>query len=118
MIEQSQEVMKRAYDKWKRGNPGFEVGNHVWLEATNLATDEPSPKLASKWHSPFTIKDKLLELTYQLKLPAHWKIHNVFHVNILLEAKPDMILCCQNAPPLPIKVNDEDYWVMEKYMDA
>ena len=63
VIKQSQEVSRRAYDRWKRGNPRFEVGNCVWLEATNLATDEPLLKLTSKRHSPFPIKDKLLELT-------------------------------------------------------
>ena len=118
VIEQSQEVTKRVYDKWKIGNPGFEVGNRVWLEATNLTTDEPSLKLTSKQRSPFLIKDKLSELTYQLELPAHWKIHNVFHVNILLEAEPDTIPHHQNLLPLPVKVNNKDYWVMEKYMDA
>ena len=64
VIEQSQEISKRAYDRWRRENPGFEVGDHVWLEATNLAMNKPLPKLASKRHSPFLIKDKLLELTY------------------------------------------------------
>jgi hypothetical protein len=47
-IERSQDISKRAYDKWKGNNPGFHVGSSVWLEATNLSTDEPSPKLASK----------------------------------------------------------------------
>ena len=64
MIEQSQEISKKAYDRWRRENLGFEVGDCVWLEATNLATDEPSPKLVSKRHGPFPIKDKLSELTY------------------------------------------------------
>jgi hypothetical protein len=48
MIERSQDISKRAYDKWKGDNPGFQVGLLVWLEATNLSMDEPSPKLASK----------------------------------------------------------------------
>ena len=118
VIKWSQEISKTAYDRWKRENPGFEVGNCVWLEATNLVMDEPSPKLTSKWHGPFPIKDKLLELMYQLKLPAHWKTHNVFHVNLLSEAKPDMIPHHQNLPLPPIKVNNKDYWVMEKCVDA
>ena len=59
VIEWSQEILMRAYNRWRRENPGFEVGNCVWLEATNLATDKPLPKLASKWHRPFQIKDKL-----------------------------------------------------------
>ena len=91
MIKQSQEVSKQAYDKWKGENPGFKVGDSVWLEVTNLSTDEPSLKLVSKHHGPFKIKEKLLDLTYCLKLPPQWRIHNVFHVNILSEAKPDMI---------------------------
>ena len=90
-IEQSQEILKRAYNKWKDNNPGFEVRDLVWLEVTNLSMDEPSPKLASKRHGPFKIKDKLSDLTYCLKLPVRWRIHDVFHVNVLSEAKPDMI---------------------------
>jgi hypothetical protein len=104
--------------RWKCDNPGFQASDSVWLKATNLATDKPSPKLASKHHSPFRIKDRLSDLMYQLKLPAHWKIHNVFHVNVLSEAQPDMIPNCTNPAPPPVKVNDEDFWVMERYMDA
>ena len=63
-IEQSQEISKKAYNRWRRENPSFKVGNCVWLEATNLMTDKLSLKLTSKWHGPFLIKDKLLELTY------------------------------------------------------
>ena len=117
-IERSQEISKRAYDKWKRDNPSFQVGDSVWLEATNLATDEPSPKLASKHHGPFRIKDKLLDLTYRLELPTQWKIHDVFHVNVLSEATPDTILNRVNPAPPPIKVNDEEFWVIEKYLDS
>jgi len=117
-IERSQEISKRAYDKWKRDNPGFQVGDSVWLEATNLATNEPSPKLASKRHGPFRIKDKLSDLTYRLELPAQWKIHDVFHVNVLSEATPDTIPNRVNPAPPPVKVNDEEFWVIEKYLDS
>jgi hypothetical protein len=64
MIERSQDISKQAYNRWKHDNPGFQVSNSVWLEATNLATDELSPKLTSKRHGLFQIKDKLLDLTY------------------------------------------------------
>jgi hypothetical protein len=91
VIEQSQEISKWTYDKWKCDNPGFKVGDSVWLEATNLATNKPSLKLASKWHRPFWIMDKLSDLTYQLKLPPHLKIHDIFHINVLSEVKPTTI---------------------------
>jgi len=117
-IERSQEISKQTYDKWKQDNPSFEEGDLVWLEVTNLATDEPSPKLMSKQHSPFTMKEKLLESTYQLELPPQWKIHNVFHVNVLSEAEPDTILNRCNMPPPAVKVNNKEFWVMEKYIDT
>jgi hypothetical protein len=90
-IECSQDVSKRAYDKWKGVNPGFRVGSSVWLEAT---MDKPSPKLASKHHGPFKITEKLSDLMYRLSLPAKWKIHDVFHVNVLSKAVPDTIPHC------------------------
>jgi hypothetical protein len=90
-IECSQDVSKQAYDKWKGANPGFRVGSSVWLEATNLSTDKPSPKLASKRHGPFKITEKLSDLMYRLSLPAKWKIHDVFHVNVLSKVVPDTI---------------------------
>jgi hypothetical protein len=118
VIERSQAILKRNYDQWRHDNPGFEIGDTVWLEATNLSTNEPSLKLASEHHGPFQIREKLLDLMYQLELPPLWKIHDVFHVSVLSEVKPDTILDCRNLAPPPIKVNDEDFWVMEKYIDA
>ena len=117
-IKWSQEVLKRVYNKWKGNNPGFEIGDLVWLEVTNLLMDEPSLKLASKCHGPFKIKEKLLELTYHLELPLQWRIHNVFHVNVLSEVKPNMIPQHQQPVLPPVKVNNEDFWVIEKYLDA
>jgi hypothetical protein len=118
VIERSQDISKQVYDRWKGMNLGFQVGSSVWLEAMNLSTDEPSLKLASKCHGPFKIVEKLSDLTYCLTLPAKWKIHNVFHVNVLSEAVLDMILHRHKLMPPPIKVNNEDFWVMEKYIDV
>jgi hypothetical protein len=55
----------------------------VWLEGRNLHLDQPSTKLAPKCHGPFTIKKVLSPITYQLMLPHQWKIHDVFHVDLL-----------------------------------
>ena len=116
VIKQSQEISKQVYNKWKGNNPGFKAGNAVWLEAMNLATDKPSPKLTSKCHGPFQI-EKLSNLTYCLELPLHWKIHDIFHINVLSKAKPDMIPKHMNPPPPLIKINCK-YWVINKYINA
>ena len=42
----------------------------------------------------------------------------MFHANVLSEAKPDTIPHRRKVAPPPVKVNDEDFWVMEKYVDA
>jgi hypothetical protein len=61
----------------------FKEGDQVWLEGCNLHLDQPSAKLAPKRHGPFTIKRVLSPITYQLTLPHQWKIHDVFHVDLL-----------------------------------
>jgi hypothetical protein len=61
----------------------FKEGDQVWLEGHNLHLDQPLAKLAPKHHGPFPIKQVLSPITYQLTLPHQWKIHNVFHVDLL-----------------------------------
>jgi hypothetical protein len=72
--------MLQAQQRWaqstKEGRT-FKEGDQVWLEGHNLHLDRPSAKLAPKHHGPFTITKVLSPITYQLKLPHQWKIHDV-----------------------------------------
>ena len=40
-------------------------------------------KIGPKQEGPFEIDEVLGPVTYRLKLPASWKIHNVFHAALL-----------------------------------
>jgi Chromo (CHRromatin Organisation MOdifier) domain len=40
-------------------------------------------KMAPKRKEPFKVEEVLGPVTYQLKLPTTWKIHNVFHAVLL-----------------------------------
>ena len=40
-------------------------------------------KLSQRYYGPFQIQKPINEITYKLKLPSHWKIHNAFHVSLL-----------------------------------
>jgi Chromo (CHRromatin Organisation MOdifier) domain len=40
-------------------------------------------KMAPKREGPFEIEEVLGPVTYRLKLPTTWKIHNVFHAMLL-----------------------------------
>ena len=55
----------------------------MWLEAPHLHLHHPSKKLAPKHHSPFETTQVLSPLTYHLRLPPTWKIHNIFHATLL-----------------------------------
>ena len=46
-------------------------------------------KLKPRYCGPYTIIDKINDQAYQLLLPEHLKVHNVFHVNLLKKYVPD-----------------------------
>ena len=66
----------RHFHPWK-------VGDKVWLEATHLRLHYPSRKLAPKRHGLFKVVQVLSPLTYKLRLPSTWRIHDVFHASLL-----------------------------------
>ena len=40
-------------------------------------------KLVRRYYGPFQVLAKINETSFRLKLPAHWNIHNAFHVSLL-----------------------------------
>jgi hypothetical protein len=63
--------------------PTFKVGDLVHLDGKNLKTTRPKAKLADKRHGPFKIAEVIGPVNYKLKLPVGWRIHPVFHANLL-----------------------------------
>ena len=60
----------------------FEKGQKVWLDTRNFKTGHHK-KITPKCEGPFEIEEVLGPVTYRLKLPKLWKIHNVFHATLL-----------------------------------
>jgi hypothetical protein len=60
----------------------FEKNQKVWLDMRNLEINHHK-KIAPKQEGPFKIDEVLGQVTYQLKLPELWRIHNVFHATLL-----------------------------------
>ena len=78
------QIAQQKIRDWQKGHfIPFRIGEKVWLESKNLRLQVPSQKLASKWEGPFLIKEVLGLLIYWLKLLIHWRIHNVFHADLL-----------------------------------
>jgi hypothetical protein len=59
----------------------FKKNQKVWLDTRNLEMSHHK-KIAPKHEGPFEIDEVLGPVTYQLKLPESWKIHNVFHATL------------------------------------
>ena len=83
-------------------------------------------KLLPKWLGPFTIigycgrhqtppENGVAEVVaYKLSLPEYMRIHDVFHVSLL---KPYHRDGRQQPPPLPICVEGEEWFTVEKILN-
>ena len=112
--------MKNAQERWakaKREGRKFQKGDLVWLEGHNLKIDQPTTKLAAKRYGLFPVAQVLSLVTYQLTLPAQWKIHPVFHVDLLTPYKETAFHGTNyTRPPLDL-INDEEEYKVEQILD-
>ena len=64
-------------------------------------------KISPKQEGPFEIEEVLGPLTYRLKLPESWQIHNVFHA-ILLQPYIENEIHGNNYPRPPPELSQEE----------
>jgi hypothetical protein len=100
-----------------RRTPEFDVGTHVWLEGKNLQVTGQR-KLLPRRYGPFKIIDKIGPVAYRLDLPPTMKIHNVFHVDLLLPYKETEAYGTPFTRPPPEINNDEEEYEIESIRDS
>ena len=113
--------MKAAQERWAKAKTEgrkFQKGDLVWLEGRNLKTDQPTSKLAAKRYGPFPVAQVLSPVTYQLTLPQQWKIHPVFHVDLLTPYKETAFHGVNYMRPPPDLINDEEEYEVEQILDS
>ena len=89
----------------------FKKGDKVWLDARNLKTLYHK-KMAPKREGPFEITEVIGPVTYRLRLPQSWKIHNVFHAALLRQYKENPVYGANfNRPPAELIEGEELYEV-------
>jgi hypothetical protein len=118
---QVREAILIAQQRWAHSKylgRTFKIGDKVWLEGRNLRTEQPTAKLAPKRHGPFPIKKVLLPITYQLILPSTWKIHDVFHVDLLTPYVETDFHGPNYTRPPPDLINDEEEYEVEQVLSS
>src|SRR6266702_4554264 len=96
----------------------YNKGDQVWVEGTNIKTLYPSAKLSPKQYGLFKVLEQLSEAVYQLEIPRHWKIHNVFHANLITPYKETELHGPNFTRPPPDLIEGEQEFKVEKILDA
>ena len=78
-LEKAQKTMKKHYDAHRRDAPEFKVGDKVWLEGKDIATDRPTKKFDDTRLGPYEILEKVGASAYKLRLPETDQSHPVFN---------------------------------------
>ena len=113
--------MIKAQKKWAKGKTPeqrYQAGDQVWLEGRNLRIDQPSAKLAPKRHGPFKVKKVLSPITYQLELPPQWKIHDVFHADLLTPYRETELHGPNFMKPPPDLIDGEEEYEIEEILQS
>jgi hypothetical protein len=104
---------QQGWERWRHTTPTFQIGDQVWLDGRNIKMFHPAAKLAPKCHSPFPIIRVLSPITYELRLPVQWKLHPVFHVDLLTPYDETEFHGANYDKPPPDLINGEEEYEVE-----
>jgi len=93
----------------------FKLGDQVWLDTRNLKTTHHK-KIGPKREGPFEITKVIGPVTYQLKLPTTWRIHNVFHATLLRQYKETEVYGANFSRPPPELIGEEEVYEVDNVL--
>ena len=106
----------RIADRRKSKFTPFKKGDKVWLDSRNLKTVYHK-KMKPKREGPFEITEVLGPVTYRLRLPNSWRIHNVFHATLLRSYKENTVYGQNFNKPPPELVEGEEVYEIETILN-
>ena len=115
------EMIVKAQKRWAQSKNlprTYREGDLVWLDGRNLHLDRPAVKLAPKRHGPFKVTRVLSPITYQLELPPQWKIHHVFHIDLLTPYHETEVHGTNFTQPPPDLINGEEEYEVDEILDS
>jgi hypothetical protein len=112
--------MTRAQGLWikHKTTPKYKEGDQVWLEGRNLRIDQPAAKLAPRRHGPFRVAQVMSPVSYRLTLPLQWKIHPVFHIDLLSPYRETEVHGRNYQRPPPELIDNEEEYEVENILDS
>ena len=75
-------------------------------------------KLAPRRYGPFTITQVISSVVYQLQIPPHWHIHNVFHTLLLSPYIETQIYGPNFEEPPPDLIEEQPEWEVQQILDS
>jgi len=91
-------------------------GDQVWLEGHNLSITG-NCKLSPKRYGPFKVMQQISPVAMKLALPPSMKIHDMFHMDLLLPYKEMEQYGMPFTRPPPIIDNEKEYEI-KSILDA
>ncbi|MCO5553049.1 hypothetical protein L7F22_006569 [Adiantum nelumboides] len=81
--KKSQERQKKAADRHRRDS---KLKENDWVlllfDKARLRQKKGKEELSMRYYGPFQITEQINDISFRLRLPDTWKIHNVFHANL------------------------------------
>ena len=114
----AQEYQAEHYNKSRVKEPEFVPGDKVYVNTANWSTDEGSKKLSDLRTGPFEVIKKVGFGAYQIDLPPHYKMHNIFNVSLLTKHRDDPINGRAPREPPPIMIDEHPEYTIGRLVDS
>ncbi|CAI5470588.1 unnamed protein product [Closterium sp. Yama58-4] len=109
---------QKQYADRQRRDHSVAVRDQVLLDTRNLNLSHLPSKLRPRFCGPFLVEAQVTPVTFRLRLPDTWKLHNAFHVQLLKPYKDPnhQFQGRQLPPPPPLLVQDELEYEIERVL--